>query len=175
MAAQNPPNFVFALFPALVNQGPINYLTTDGIKLWRGGIEPLAKELFTLESHKFKLFLTTLTEQTMLYGWENVLDVPIDVAVPARLTCSLLTHYGQIMLQQIWDHAATYLNTQTQAAQNNLLLYTCLTASITLETKAKAMIFHQDYHEGQIPIRAAYLKILIWEANVNTRSMVMHI
>jgi len=25
-----------------------------------GGIEPLAKELFTLETHKFKLFLTTL-------------------------------------------------------------------------------------------------------------------
>jgi len=65
------------------------------------------------------------------------------------------------MLQQIWDHAAIYLNTQTRAAQNNLLLYTCLTASITPETKAKAMIFHQDYHVGQTPIGAAYLKILI--------------
>jgi len=62
MAAQNPPNFVFALSPALVNQGPINYSTADEIKLWRGGIEPLTKELFTLESHKFKLFLTTLTK-----------------------------------------------------------------------------------------------------------------
>ncbi len=83
------------------------------------------------------------------------------MAVPAGLTCSLLTHYVQIMLQQIWDHAAIYLNTQTRAAQNNLLLYTCLTASITPETKAKAMIFHQDYHVGQTPIGAAYLKILI--------------
>jgi len=51
MAAQNQPNFVFALSPALINQGPINYSTTKGIKLWRGAVEPLAKELFTLEPH----------------------------------------------------------------------------------------------------------------------------
>ncbi len=44
-------------------------------------IEPLAKELFTLKSHKFKLFLATLTKQTMVYRWENVIDIPIDVAV----------------------------------------------------------------------------------------------
>jgi len=79
------------------------------------------------------------------------------------------------MLQQVKDHATTYLNTQTRVAQNNLLLYTCLAASITPETKAKAMIFHQDYHEGRTPIGAAYLKVLIWEVNVNTRSTIMHI
>jgi len=36
MAAQNQPNFVFALSPALINPGPIDYSTTKGIKLWRG-------------------------------------------------------------------------------------------------------------------------------------------
>jgi len=60
-------------------------------------------------------------------------------------------------------------------AQSNLLLYTCLATSIAPETKAKAMIFQQDYHEGQTPTGAAYLKILIREANVNTRSTMMHI
>ncbi len=97
----------------------------------------------------------------MVYEWENILDILIDTAVQARPTQSLLTHYVQVMLQQVKDHATTYLNTQTSAAQNNLLLYTCLATSIALETKAKAMIFHQDYHKGQTPISAAYLKILI--------------
>ncbi len=175
MAAQNLPNFIFALSPALINQGPIDYATSEGIKLWRGAIKPLAKELFTLEAHRFKLFLSTLTERTMVYGWENILNILVDVAVQGGLAHLLLTHYRQVMLQQVKDHAATYINTQMRAAQNNLLLYTCLAASITPETKAKAMIFHQDYHEGQTPIGAAYLKILIREANVNTRSMVMHI
>ncbi len=140
-----------------------------------GAIEPLARELFTLEPHRFKLFLTTLTEQTMVYGWENILNIPVDVAVQGGPTHSLLMHYGQVMLQEVKDHAATYINTQTRAAQNNLLLYTCFAASITPETKAKAMIFHSNYHEGQTPIGAAYLKILIREANVNTRSTIMHI
>ncbi len=164
MAAQNPPNFVFVLSPALINQGPIDYSTLEGIKLWRGAVKPLAKELFTLEPHRFKLFLSTLTEQTMVYGWENILNMPVNAAVQAGPTHSLLTHYGQVTLQQVKDHAATYLNTQMRAAQNNLLLYTCLAASISLETKAKTMIFHQDYHEGQTLIGTAYLKILIQEA-----------
>ncbi len=111
----------------------------------------------------------------MVYGWENILNIPVDAAVQGRLTHLLLTHYEQVMLQQVKDHAATYINTQTRAAQNNLLLYTCLATSIMPKTKAKAMIFHQDYHKVQTPIGAAYLKILIWEANVNTRSTVMHI
>jgi len=175
MAAQNPLNFIFALSPALINQGPIDYSTAKGIKLWRGVIKPLAKELFTLKPHRFKLFLSTLTEWTMIYGWENILNILVDAAVPGGPAHSLLTHYGQVTLQQVKDHAATYINTQTRAAQNNLLLYTCLATSIMPETKAKAMIYHQDYHEGQTPIGAAYLKILIREANVNTRSMVMHI
>jgi len=64
------------LAPALVNQGPIDYSTANGIKLWRrAGIKSLAKELFTLELHK--LFLTTLADWTMTYGWENVLNILI--------------------------------------------------------------------------------------------------
>ena len=97
----------------------------------------------------------------MVYGWENILNIPVKVAVQGGLTHLLLAHYGQVTLQQVKDHATTYINTQMRAAQNNLLLYTCLAASITLETKAKAMIFQQDYHEGQTPIGATYLKILI--------------
>jgi len=135
----------------------------------------LAKVLFTLEPHRFKLFLSMLTKHTMVYGWENILDIPIDMAVQAGPTHSLLTHYRQITLQQVKDHATTYLNTQTRAAENNLLLYVCLAEFIAPETKAKAMIFHQDDHEGQTPIGKAYFKILIQEANINTRSTVMHI
>ncbi len=83
MAAQNPNNFIFVLAPALVNQGPIDYSTANRIKLWKAGIEPLAKELFTLESHKFKLFLTILANQAMMCGWGNILTMPEDSAVPA--------------------------------------------------------------------------------------------
>ncbi len=103
MAAQNQPNFIFALSPALINLGPINYSTTKGIKL----VELLAKVLFTLKPYWFKLFLLTLTERTMVYSWENIINIPVDAAVQGGPTHSLLTHYGQVTLQQVKDHAAT--------------------------------------------------------------------
>jgi len=102
-----------------------------------GAVEPLAKELFTLEPHRFKLFLSSLTKRTMVYGWENIINIPVDAAVQGGLTHSILPHYGQVTLQQVKDHAATYVNAQTRAAQNNILLYTCLAASISPETKAR--------------------------------------
>ncbi len=94
MAAQNPSNFVFTLAPTLVNQGAIDYSTADNIKLWKAGIKPLAKELFTLEPHKFKIFLTMLANQAMTCGWGDILDVPIDATVAAGPTRSIITHYG---------------------------------------------------------------------------------
>jgi len=66
MAVQNPNNFVFMLTPTLVNQGAINYAASDGIQLWKAGIEPLQKEPFTLEAHKFKVFLMTLVDHAMM-------------------------------------------------------------------------------------------------------------
>jgi len=70
----------------------------------------------------------------MVYRWENILNIPVNAAVQGRPMHSLLTHYGQVMLQQVRDHAATYINAQMRVAQNNLLLYTCLAVSITPET-----------------------------------------
>ncbi len=50
-----------------------------------------------------------------------------------------------------------------------------LAASIAPEVKAKAVIYHQDYHIGQNPIGMAFLKILTQEAHINIRAMVMYI
>jgi len=55
------------------------------------------------------------------------------------------------------------------------MLYICLTASILPEAKAKAMLYTAEYLIGQIPIGAAFLKVLIWETHIDTRATVMHI
>jgi len=111
----------------------------------------------------------------MTCGWGDILTVPEDAAVPAGPSHSILMHYRQVTPDQIRAHATIYHNAQTCAAQNNLLLYTCLEASITPQVKAKAMIYHQDYHIGQNPIGMAFLKILTQEAHINIRAMVMYI
>jgi len=159
----------------LVNQGEIDYIMSDRIKLWKASIEPLQKELLILEAHSFKVFLIGLTDQAIKCGWGNILDIPIDAAIAMGPTRSILTHYGQVTLDQVRAHMTTYINAQTHAAQNNLMLYTCLAASIAPEVKARVMVYHQDYHIGQNPSGVTFLKILIWEAHINTRATVMHI
>ena len=124
-----------------------------------------------LKSHKFKLFLTTLANQAMTCGKGNILTIPEDAAVPVGPSHSIIMHYGQVTLEQIRAHATIYTNAQTCAAQNNLMLYTCLAASIMPKVKAKAMIYHQDYHIGQNPIGMAFLTILIQEAHIDTRGL----
>jgi len=52
----------------------------------------------------------------MTCGWNDVLLVPIDATNPVQGTRSLLTHYGQITLDQIKAHAAGYANAQTHRA-----------------------------------------------------------
>jgi len=159
----------------LVNQDTIDYTTSDGIKLWKAGIEPLQKEPFTLEAHSFKVFLTSLADQAITCSWGNILNVPNNVAVPAGPTQSILMHYGQVTLDQVRAHATAYINAKTHMSQNNLMLYTCLATSVALEVKARAIIYSQDYHIGQNPSGVTFLKILIWEVHIDTRATIMHI
>jgi len=135
MVTQILNKFVFALAPALINQGPIDYSMADRIKLWRLGIKPLAKEPFTLKAHNSEIFLTMLANQAMTYGWADILTIPEDAAVQAGPTHSMITHYGQVTMDQIRAHATIYHNTQTCAAQSNLMLYTCLATSIMPKVK----------------------------------------
>jgi len=93
------------------------------------------------------------------------------------LICWIPCSESRVTLDQVRAHATTYINAQTCVAQNNLMLYMFLAASITPEVKARAMIYHLDYHIGQIlnPSGVVFLKIFIWEALSDTRVTVMHI
>jgi len=47
----------FALAPALVNDGIIDYSTAEGAKLYWAAIEPLPGDPFDCEAHGVKVFL----------------------------------------------------------------------------------------------------------------------
>jgi len=63
-------------------------------------------------------------------GWGNILTIPEDATIPTGPSHSIIMHYGQVTLEQIRAHATNYNNAQTCAAQNKLMLDTCLIASI---------------------------------------------
>jgi len=47
----------FALAPALVNDGIIDFSTVEGTKLYQAAIEPLPGDPFNCEAHGVKVFL----------------------------------------------------------------------------------------------------------------------
>jgi len=91
----------------------------------------------------------------MTCGWGDILDVPIDSAVVAGPTRSILMQYRQITLDQVRNHATIYARCPDLGHPEQphaLHIFGCI---------HHAMIYHQDYLIGQNPIGVAFLKILI--------------
>jgi len=166
--------FHFALTPALAAQGPINYATADSMKLWRGAVKPLQKDPYAGDPHSLKVFLSNLSDRAIQYGWDVILYVPEDIANANTKYNNLPSNYGKVSLSQIVDHAATYAETDTRSAQNSMMLYQYLSNSITKEVKAKT-IRQNEYYVGNTSCGAAYLKVIIREAQIDTRATVLHL
>jgi len=83
----------FALAPALINDGIINYATPEGAKLYQAAIKALPGDPFNCEPHGIKVFLTTLEDQASRCGWMCILMVPEDPLEPDEDLINLLHNY----------------------------------------------------------------------------------
>jgi hypothetical protein len=103
MAAQVP----FALSPALVTNEVINYSTSVGQKLYNAAVESLQDPDVGGEEG-LHIFLEQLKTRAECMGWMTILDLPPDLAQLGEVV-NVISNYGQLSLQQIRDHAATYV------------------------------------------------------------------
>jgi hypothetical protein len=171
MAAAVP----FALAPALANDGILDYTTAEGAKLYRAAIEALPGDPFNCEPHGIKVFLATLEDRASRTGWNNILMIPQDADEPDQELTSLLHNYGRLTLQQVRDHATTYIDQEVRMAQDSAQLYHCLMNSLTKEARAKVMIWRRDYTILGFTSGPALLKVIIRESHVDTRSTILHV
>ena len=98
MAAQQ---IQFALAPALINDGIIDYATPEGTKLYRAAIEALPGDPFNCKPHGIKVFLATLEDRAIRHGWMRILMVPEDPLEPDKDLINLIHNYGRLTLQQV--------------------------------------------------------------------------
>ncbi len=140
------------------------------MKLWRGAIEPLQKDPYAGDPHSLKVFLSNHSDRAIQYSLDNILYVPEDSTDPDTRHNNLLRNYGKVTLTQLVDHAATYAETSTRSAQNSMMLSQCLSNSVTKEVKAKTILRSNEYYVGKSPYGAAYLKVIIREAQIDTRA-----
>ena len=95
-------------------------------------------------------------------------------------TKNLIDQYGLVELEDIKAHALIYENEAGRNAQNASQMYTFLSASLTDEAKAMVLSDFSDYtiitDDGtQVTNAPCFLKVLIRNTTVDTRSTVFHI
>ena len=178
-AAAGPPPaaagpVTFSINPANAKVGIINYDTTDGIKIYQSATAALATK-YTGNTIDMYDFLKNVKDRADSFGWGAIVTIPKD-----GLTKDLIEQYGLITLDDIRAHAQMYVNEQGRDAQNASQMYKFLYASLTEE--AKRMVWH-DSDEYSITNAAGsqvldgpcFLKVIIRNTTVDTRSTIFHI
>jgi hypothetical protein len=166
---------VFALTPALYNTRVIDYSTQSGIKIFNKSVEKLQDTPFDIDADGLHSFLNAVQERADSFGWEHILMVPKDILFPDEDHTSLTRNFGELSMEQVRDHALTYMHNQCRAAQDSHALYLCLMNSLSTKGKDKVTLYRHDYYSRNQPSGPLLLKLIIRECRIDTRATVRHI
>ena len=170
-APRAPPPF--ALGPghshAVLNFDDPNTGST-ATKLYNKAISPL-EEKFDGEADNLAIFLASVHDRARRFNWHRLITVPIDDGT----TRNLLTHYGQVAIENSSAHAATYVNTPTRDTQDNDMFYYFLSDSLTNEFRTTVLLYADIYTVTNIPVASSLLKQIIILTRVDNPASTMHI
>ncbi len=174
MAAAAPAVPPFALAPALTNNAVIDYTTSEGVKIYKAATVSLYskdEEAFDCLPAGLHDFLNLLKVRAELNGWDNsILAIPDDIANPLGDTKNLLTSYGDISIEHLREHAQTYIDQQTRAAQDSAQLFQAIYNSLSKEGRSKVTIWEKDYRTNELNSGVLFLKVVIRESHIDTNA-----
>ena len=139
-------------------------------KLYNKAISPLDTK-FDGEADNLAVFLASVRDRARRFNWQRLITVPIDDGT----TRNLLTHYGQVSLDNTRAHAATYVNTPTRDAQDNGMFYYFLADSLTSDFCTTVLLYADVYMVTNVPVASALLKQIIILTRVDNPASTMHI
>ena len=139
-------------------------------KLYNKAITPL-EEKFDGDMDNFAVFLVSVYDRTRRFNWHRLITVPIDNGT----TRNLLTHYGQVSLDNTRAHAITYVNTLTRDAQDNDMFYYFFADSLTNEFHTMVLLYADIYTVTNIPVASSLQKQIIILTRVDNPASTMHI
>ena len=139
-------------------------------KLYNKTISPL-EEKFDGEADNLSVFLASIRDRAHRFNWHCLITVPIDDGT----TRNILTHYGQVSLENTRTHATTYVNTPTRDTQDNDMFYYFLADSLTNEFRATVLLYSDVYTVTNVPVASSLLKQIIILTRVDNPASTMHI
>ena len=157
----------FALTPALVSQQYLDYTLTNDIKLYYKSIAPLSTK-FDLSPANMRGFIKAFFDKASDANWLMTLRIPI-----GNEQFDLIKQYGSVSIEQVRQHADTYIGTETRHAQNSNQIYACLAESLTTEAKNKVALETHKFVVQETNDGLLYFKVIVGLAHIDTRATVM--
>ena len=117
------------------------------------------------------VFLASVRDRARRYDWHRLITVPIDDGT----TRNILTHCGQVSLENTRTHAMTYVNMPTRDAQDNDLFYYFLADSLTNDFRTTVLLYADMYSVTNVPVASSLLKQIIILMRVDNPASTMHI
>ena len=169
---------IFALSPGLADHTDvINYRTREGQKLYEMSIKSL-KDEFNLDHGSLYGFLEQLNDRVRTSGWTEITLVPPDLN-HIDVVVDLIARYGNISLEQVRAHAATYVKGQNRAAQDSMQMYQCIFNTLSKSAQAIIALQKAEYTIGEGDDSqvsgTCLLKVVIRKSHVDTNATTSHI
>jgi hypothetical protein len=153
---------MFAASPAefLAHADFVDYGLKENQAMFRAACAPLPKA-FDGTPGNLKPFIDRLTDKAALYGWRPTLG-------------DLLTHYARTSTAKLRSNAIDYLTRHCRDHQNSVMIYHCISASLTedlytrltLDADAYTITMGGTVHfDGPL-----FLKLVIDKAHANIKS-----
>jgi len=171
--SNNPPAApVFALTPALLNTGFLDWTKPENVKLYTKAIEKLD---FKFEGKPDQVILLAQATQNRaeLYGFDRtVINIP-DADGTMR---HLIIEHGLLSYEDTRIWAITNVVAQeNRAAQDNMMLFQCLFNSVSEDVKKKLIPKSAEHKVNDTTIATMYYKGLISTVEVETKATVAFI
>ena len=136
--------------------------------------QKLQDDLYDCKPEGFYEFIKNLKSRANYSGCLSeggILQVAPNPKKPTEAR-RLLEDYGVFSYDRLVEHEKTYISSDTRAAQDNCMLFTCLMNSLSSSGKAKLNIHDNQYLIGDPPIesRICLLKILIRDCHLDSNA-----
>ena len=141
-----------------------------GTKLYNKAIAPLEAK-FNGEADNLAVFLASVRDRARRFNWHRLIPVLIDDGT----TRNLLTHYGQVSLNNTRAHTATYVNMPTRDVQDNDMVYYFLADLLMNEFRTTVLLYADIYMVKNVPVASSLLKQIIILTRVDNPASTMHI
>lgn len=161
-----PP--IFALTPASLigNAVFIDYNSKEGNKAYERAIEPLDPP-YDGSTKGVQMFIHQIKRKATICGWDNILTIPV-----GNQQLSLLNKYGQITMQNIADHAATYMNIECKAQQDATNFKICLDGSLDKDLMMRVLAQKDQYTINDQEHGPSMFRIILKIVGIETKATI---